>query len=80
MAGEIVQGEQACAWGQMYRNAIALGEAPIVKSPEQKRKGFRVLAAQYGGPDRSFSFADAGLGRAVVIKVEIDQITGKQSA
>lgn len=80
VAGDIVQGEPACAWGQMYRSAIAFGEATFVESPEERRKGLRLLTAQYADPDRPFSFADAGLSRVVVIKVEIDQITGKQSA
>ncbi len=80
LAGEIVRGERACAWGQMYRSAIAFGEATFVRSPEEKRRGLRLLMAQYADPASSFSFADTESSRVVVIRVEIDQITGKQSA
>jgi nitroimidazol reductase NimA-like FMN-containing flavoprotein (pyridoxamine 5'-phosphate oxidase superfamily) len=76
---EILEAERACGWGMKYHSVIALGTAVFLETPEEKRNGLRILMAQYSNPNRSFSFPDAALSRVIVIKVGIDQLTGKRS-
>jgi nitroimidazol reductase NimA-like FMN-containing flavoprotein (pyridoxamine 5'-phosphate oxidase superfamily) len=78
--GDVVEAEDACGWGMRFRSVIAFGTALIVEDPEEKRKGLNLLVAQYSRPGQDFSFRSASVARTTVIKVVIDEITGKQSA
>lgn len=75
----LVEAEQACGWGIRYQSVLAFGAALFIETPEEKREALKLLMAQYAGSGRSFSFPDAMLDRTTVIKVVVDQITGKRS-
>ena len=75
---EIVEAEAACEWGLHYRSVIGFGRAVVVEDLEQKRKALGILMKQYS--DRSFSFPQDAVERTAVIKIEIQSMTGKQSA
>ena len=77
--GEVTEAEDACSWGLAYQSVIAFGTAQLVDDPEEKRKGLHLLMAQYARPGQEFSFPDANVGRTTVIKVVVDEITGKRS-
>jgi nitroimidazol reductase NimA-like FMN-containing flavoprotein (pyridoxamine 5'-phosphate oxidase superfamily) len=74
---EIVQGDQACAWGMRYRSVIGFGSAYFLKEPEEKRKALEVIMAHYS--DLSFEFPEKSINRTAVIKIAIQSMTGKKS-
>ena len=45
--------------------------------PEEKREGLDIIMAQYSG--RTFEYPSEMLEKTLVIKLEIDKMTGKQS-
>ena len=45
--------------------------------PQEKREGLDIIMAQYSG--RTFEYPDENLEKTLVIKLEIDNMTEKQS-
>lgn len=75
-AGEIVKGDRACDWGMKFKSVIGFGKAFIIEDEESKRAALDVIMAHYGtGP---FEYDEKNLKRMVIIKVEIESMTGKE--
>ena len=74
---KIESGKDACAWGMKYRSVIGYGTATLIEDPEEKRKALDVIMAQYA--DGAFEYSEKAFGKALVIKVEIESMTGKKS-
>ena len=74
---ETVKAEDACHWSMQYRSVIGFGKAVFLEDLDEKRKAFNIIMSQYS--DRTFQFNDDTLKGMVVIKVEIESMTGKQS-
>ena len=74
---EVQAGEAACDWGMMYRSVIGYGRASFIEDPEEKRKALDIIMAKYA--DGAFEYSEKALGKALVIRVEIESMTGKKS-
>ena len=74
---EVQAGKAACNWGMKYRSVIGYGRASFIEDPEAKRKALDVIMAQYA--KGAFEYSEKALGEALVIKVEIESMTGKKS-
>lgn len=74
---QVVRDEKACNWSMRYRSVIGFGKASFVDSREEKRQGLDLIMAHYGG--RSSDYPEGAIDNIVVIKVEIERMTGKQS-
>jgi len=73
----IVQASTACGWGARYRSVAGTGTASIITDAEEKRKGLDVLMRHYTeGP---FEYERGPLDGSVILRVQIDTITGKES-
>ncbi|MBW1695990.1 MAG: pyridoxamine 5'-phosphate oxidase family protein [Deltaproteobacteria bacterium] len=73
----INKGKNACRWSMKYQSVIGYGKAFILEEPMSKRRGLEIIMRQYAAG--SFEYQDSKIDETVVIKVEIEQITGKQS-
>jgi nitroimidazol reductase NimA-like FMN-containing flavoprotein (pyridoxamine 5'-phosphate oxidase superfamily) len=77
MDATLVRGSTACAWSMKYRSVIGFGRARILEDPKEKEAGLEVLMRHYGkGP---FLFDPAVLEKTLVIRVDVERLTGKQS-
>lgn len=76
--GEIVKGERACFWGMKYVSVIGFGQAFFIEDDIGKKKALDMLMEKYAGRS-GFSYADDELDKIMIIDVEIDRISGKQS-
>jgi len=74
---EIVKADSACNWGMKYQSVIGFGKAVFLENPDEKRKALSIIMNQYSY--RSFHFPDNELNGTAVIKIEIENMTGKQS-
>jgi uncharacterized protein len=74
---ETVEAESTCGWTIKYRSVIGTGRAPILRSDDEERHGLRVISKQYGKGDSSFP--KVILDNTLVIKIDIESLTGKQS-
>jgi nitroimidazol reductase NimA-like FMN-containing flavoprotein (pyridoxamine 5'-phosphate oxidase superfamily) len=74
---EIRQGERSCGWGSRYESVIGFGRALIVDDPAEKRFALDRIMDHYRaqGPH---AYPDDALAKTVVIRVEIERLTGKR--
>ncbi|WP_299976186.1 pyridoxamine 5'-phosphate oxidase family protein [Desulfobacula sp.] len=67
----------ACDWGVEYKSVIGSGKAQLLEDSNEKKKALNIIMSQYS--DRTFEYPDDTLEKTLVIKVVIDEMTGKQS-
>ena len=72
-----VENDKACAWSFRYKSVIGYGKALFVKDPALKQKALEIILSQYS--NRKFEIPENELRKTEVLKVEIDEITGKKS-
>jgi nitroimidazol reductase NimA-like FMN-containing flavoprotein (pyridoxamine 5'-phosphate oxidase superfamily) len=72
---EVRTGPEACNWGMLYRSVIGYGMASFVESPASKRRALDIIMRQYGSNLNDYS--DAKVRNTVVIRIDIDSLTGK---
>lgn len=76
MVGEMVRGDKACDWGMKFESVIGFGKAFIVEDALSKKAALDVIMAHYS--TGQFEYDEKKLDRTVVIKVEIESMTGKE--
>lgn len=74
---QVIKSATACGWGMKYRSVIGFGKAGFVFDEDLKRKAFDIIMHQYA--DGAFSYEEALLNATIIIKVDIQHMTGKQS-
>jgi nitroimidazol reductase NimA-like FMN-containing flavoprotein (pyridoxamine 5'-phosphate oxidase superfamily) len=74
---KVQAGKAACDWGMKFRSVIGYGRASFIEDPEDKRKALDVIMAQYA--DGAFEYSEKMFEKALLIKVEIESMTGKKS-
>jgi uncharacterized protein len=75
---EIVHGEEACKWTVKYSSVIAVGKAYIVDNDEERIRGLNVIMRHYSGQSEH-KYNDTAQRLATIIKIEIQNVTGKKS-
>ena len=74
---EIIKGDLPCDWGAKYRSVIGYGTIEFVTDFEKKKAGLDILMRQYGKKDHNV-YKDKEVEFIVILKLKIDEITGKQ--
>ena len=74
---EVMADEEACKWGMKYRSVIGFGKASIVEDIREKKEGLNAILEHYSG--RTYDYPEAAVNGTLVIKVEIESMTGKKS-
>jgi nitroimidazol reductase NimA-like FMN-containing flavoprotein (pyridoxamine 5'-phosphate oxidase superfamily) len=74
---EVIKADEACDCGMKYKSVIGFGKAVFIEDIESKRKALDVIMQQYS--EKSFEYPEEAINNTVVIKVEIESMTGKQS-
>jgi uncharacterized protein len=77
LIAEPVEAENACGWSMKYQSVIGFGKAVFIETSEEKRKALSIIIAHYS--DRLFQFPEDRIKGILIIKVEIESLTGKQS-
>jgi nitroimidazol reductase NimA-like FMN-containing flavoprotein (pyridoxamine 5'-phosphate oxidase superfamily) len=72
---DVVTADEPCGWGMKYESVIGFGRAEIVGDGEAREQALGWIMRQYGGPDGPFP--EAALKKTLVIKVRIDEVSGK---
>lgn len=74
---EVVTAEDICKYNVSYRSVVGNGQARFVEDYDEKVEGLTVLSEHYGkkGP---FEFEEWKVNRLCVIKIKIEEMTGKQ--
>ena len=74
---EIIKAEDACKWGMRYQSVIGYGKAVLLQNAEEKREALKIIMSQYS--DRSHHFIEKKVQKVAVIKVVIEDMTGRKS-
>ena len=72
-----MEADDACTWGMKYQSVIGFGKGSIIDDIESKRKALNIIMQHYSR--NSYEYPDKIVKKTVVIKVEIEHMTGKQS-
>jgi nitroimidazol reductase NimA-like FMN-containing flavoprotein (pyridoxamine 5'-phosphate oxidase superfamily) len=74
---EITSAKKPCGWSTRYRSVIGVGRAHILEDEADKVHGLTVLMHQFGGKGSAGAFEKAD--RTAVVRIDIENITGKKS-
>jgi nitroimidazol reductase NimA-like FMN-containing flavoprotein (pyridoxamine 5'-phosphate oxidase superfamily) len=72
----VKKAEEACDWGIKYVSVIGVGRAYILENDEQKSHALGLITKRYAGS--ALSFPKSELDKTLVVKVDIESMTGKQ--
>ena len=73
----LVQSDVACNWGMSYRSVMGTGAASLMEGKEEKEQAQRIIMEHYAGP--GYVFEAAKVDRVLIIKIQINNLTGKKS-
>ena len=74
---ELVPAEAACSFSMKYRSVIASGKAVFLEGTEEKSFGLNAIMFQYTG--REFVFPPQALEKIVVLRVDLEECSGKHN-
>jgi nitroimidazol reductase NimA-like FMN-containing flavoprotein (pyridoxamine 5'-phosphate oxidase superfamily) len=77
-SGEIIKHELSCEWSTKYRSIIGYGTIEMITDFEQKKAGLDIIMNHYGKSENNV-YKDRNVDFIVILKLNIGQITGKQS-
>lgn len=75
---ELVKSNIACNWGAKYYSVIGKGKAFIVEEYSEKIKALEFIMRKYSG-EKEFVFDEERVNRVSIIKIQIEDMTGKKS-
>lgn len=76
LAEEYVDAEVPCGWTLKYRSVIGFGTAHLLETVEDKKRALDVILAHYS--DGKYEYPPGALDKVAVVRVDIDNMTGKQ--
>ncbi|MFH1754788.1 MAG: pyridoxamine 5'-phosphate oxidase family protein [Candidatus Latescibacterota bacterium] len=76
--GPLEESDKPCNWGIKYRSIIGSGKAVFLEDLEDKKKSLNLIMKQY--TDQPFQFEDRMVAAVTVIRIDIEEITGKRSS
>ncbi|KQC12319.1 MAG: pyridoxamine 5'-phosphate oxidase [Desulfuromonas sp. SDB] len=74
---QLVMSERACSFEMNYRSVIGFGKALLLKDLHEKKIALDIMLKKYTG--KSFNIPEDGLKKVTVIKIILEEITGKIS-
>jgi uncharacterized protein len=75
---EIIKDEIPCEWTSKYRSVIGYGTIDFITGPDEKKKGLDIIMAHHGRKGQNV-YKDNLLDAIVVLRLNIQEMTGKQS-
>jgi uncharacterized protein len=76
--GDVLEGDQACAWGARYESVIGFGACEVLEDVEAKRVALGWIMKQFSNRT-DWSFPEQNLNKVMVFRLRIDEVSGKAS-
>ena len=70
-------GDEPCEWGTKFESVIGFGKAVFLDSPKDKCLGLNAIVSRYA--KRTYEFPESEVEATIVIKILIEEITGKRA-
>lgn len=74
---KLIEGEAACDYSMEYESVIGYGNITICCDKDEKCKALKLLMKTYA-PDKDFSFSEQQIDAVVVLRLDVNQFTGKR--
>ncbi|MFW6137655.1 MAG: pyridoxamine 5'-phosphate oxidase family protein [Spirochaetota bacterium] len=74
----IVPSDNACKWGTHYTCVIGYGRAELLSDYDSLKEALEIIMKQQSGR-RGWKYKEKNLKRVLIIKINIDSISGKRS-
>ena len=74
---ELVRAETPCDWTMRYRSVIGHGTASLLTDRDEKQRGLDAIMVHHSG--QTGGYPDGLMDRLAIIRVTIQDMTGKQS-
>jgi nitroimidazol reductase NimA-like FMN-containing flavoprotein (pyridoxamine 5'-phosphate oxidase superfamily) len=71
------ESDKACSFTMKYKSVMGRGMATLIDDPALKEDALRIIMRHYS--QEEFSFDPARVDKIVIIKIEIQGMTGKKS-
>jgi nitroimidazol reductase NimA-like FMN-containing flavoprotein (pyridoxamine 5'-phosphate oxidase superfamily) len=75
---KVFRGENPCNWTMKYFSVIGSGRAEITEDLAEKELALNLIMEKYNGPGE-YRYPVEALEKIVIIKVVVDEISGKKS-
>jgi nitroimidazol reductase NimA-like FMN-containing flavoprotein (pyridoxamine 5'-phosphate oxidase superfamily) len=76
-SSEIIKEDIPCKWSSKYRSVMGTGTIEILQDGKQIRDGLDIIMTHYGHAQNTYD--EAYFSRIVILKLTIENISGKQS-
>ena len=76
-AHELLESDIACNFSMNYKSIVGTGIISIVEDEQERKRGLNVIMEHYTGKD-NFVFDDEILNMTCILKLEIEEMTGKK--
>ncbi|MCX6005135.1 MAG: pyridoxamine 5'-phosphate oxidase family protein [Chloroflexi bacterium] len=73
----LFRSEMACNWTMKYSSVMGTGRASLIEGRTEKEEALRCIMQHY--TETNLDFNPAKVDKVVIIKIEIDTLTGKKS-
>jgi nitroimidazol reductase NimA-like FMN-containing flavoprotein (pyridoxamine 5'-phosphate oxidase superfamily) len=74
---QLITGPNSCDWGMKYSSIIGYGKIFIITEKEEKKLGLNHIMEHYGAGGE-FSYNESILQHTTVLRLEVEQMTGKK--
>ena len=71
------EADQACGYSFRYRSVVGEGPIRVVEEVEEKKKGLNCIMGHMSGKD-SWDYPEAMLKRTAVLRLDVEQMSGKE--
>ena len=72
-----MEGDQPCDWGTAFESVMGFGTAEILEDVNEKINGLNAIVGRYS-PGK-FKFPESEVKATTVIKIKIEEMTGKKA-
>lgn len=76
--GAVISSDTPCRWTQRYESVIGFGQALLIDDSREKAEVLALLLAKHGG-SADVAIPEADLASVLMIRVDIESVTGKSS-
>ena len=78
---ELVQSQEACKVSMKYKSILIFGKAVILKDVVEKKTALDIIMHHYyyHNSPSVFHYSEDMLGKVIIVKVKVEEMTGKES-
>lgn len=73
----LIEGDNGCSWTTRFQSVVGFGQIVLLETIAEKRCGLNIFMRHYS--DDEFSFPDRAIEKTAVFRLDIEQMTAKQS-